>query len=69
MGEILRIKVVPSSKKEEIIEGEPLVVKVKEAPVKGRANEAVVKLLSGYFGKSVRIISGRRSRKKVIELK
>ena len=68
MSKILRIEVIPNSGKEEIIEEEPLIVKVKEAPIKGRANKAVVKLLSKYFGKSVRIISGRRSKKKVIEL-
>ena len=68
MTEILRIEVIPSSKKDEIIEGKPLIVKVKEAPIKGRANKAVVKLLCQYFGKRVRIISGGRGKKKIIEV-
>jgi uncharacterized protein (TIGR00251 family) len=68
MVKILRIEVIPSSKKEEIIEGKPLIVKVKEAPIKDRANKAVVKLLSKYLGKRVRIISGGRSKKKLIKV-
>lgn len=68
MTEILRIEVIPGSKKDQIIEGKPLIVKVKEPPVKGRANKAVVKLLSKYFGKSVRIISGQRKKKKLIQV-
>ena len=62
MTKILIIKVIPSSNKNQIIEGKPLIVKVKESPIKGRANKAVVKLLTKYFGKRIRIISGRRKR-------
>ena len=64
----LRIKVIPNSKKAEVIKGKPLVVKVKAAPVKGKANKAVVKLLSKCFGKSVRIISGGKSKKKIVQI-
>lgn len=66
--EILRIEVIPGSKKNQIINGEPLIAKVKELAAGGRANKAVVKLLSRYFSKRVRIISGGRSRKKVIQI-
>lgn len=68
MTKILIIKVIAGSKKDRIIEGKPLIVKVKEPPLKGRANKAVVKLLTKYFGKRVRIVSGRKSKKKIIEV-
>ena len=68
MAETLRLKVIPNSKKAEVIKGEPLIVKVKETPVKGRANKAVIKLLSKCFGKSVRIISGEKSKKKIVQI-
>lgn len=68
MTKILIIKVIAGSKKDQIIEGKPLIVKVKEPPIKGRANKAVVKLLTKYFGKRVRIVSGRKNKKKIIEV-
>ena len=68
MTKILRIEVIPSAKKDQIIEGKSLIVKVKEPPIKGRANKVVVKLLSKYLGKRVRIISGGRSKKKLIKV-
>jgi len=47
-------------------------VQVKEPPVEGRANMAVVKALADYFGVpqlNVRIVSGFASRLKTIEIK
>jgi uncharacterized protein (TIGR00251 family) len=69
MKQILRVKVLPKSSKEEIIEKDPLIVKVKAAPERGAANAAVVRLLSRHYGKNVRIISGTRSRRKIVELR
>lgn len=46
-------------------------VKVRQPPKEGRANQAVIKLLAQHFGVSqskVRILSGLRSRNKVIEV-
>jgi hypothetical protein len=68
MGKIIQIKVIPGSRVEEVIEGEPLVVKVREPPEKGKANKAVIKLLSRHFGCRVRLIGGRASRLKLIEI-
>lgn len=68
MAKVLRIEVITESKKDQIIEREPLIIKVKEPPIKGRVNKAVVKLLSKYLGKRVRIISGGRSKKKLIKV-
>ena len=66
--ENLRVEVVPGAGKNQIIEGRPLIIKVKEPPVKNRANKAVAKLLCQYFGKKVKIVSGRKSRNKIIEI-
>ncbi|MFA6272942.1 MAG: DUF167 domain-containing protein [Candidatus Paceibacterota bacterium] len=44
---------------------------VKEPPVEGRANEAVVKALAEFFGVSksaVRIIKGGKSKQKIVEV-
>jgi len=66
------VKVKPSSKSEGISrEGAQFIVKVREPPKEGRANQAVIKLLAVYFGvpqSQVRILSGHRSRNKVIEV-
>ena len=48
------------------------IVSVKERPVKGLANKAVVRALANYLKvpkAEVQIISGFRSRKKVIRIK
>ena len=68
MGEIVRIEVIPDSKKAEICAGKPLIVKVKEPAQRNRANRAVIALLSKYFSNQVRIISGTRKRRKIIEI-
>jgi hypothetical protein len=68
----IQVKVKPNSKTEEVSrEGDNFVVKVKEPPREGRANQAVIKLLAEYFGvrqNQVRILSGFRSKSKLIEL-
>ena len=46
-------------------------VSVKEPPIQGRANAAIIKLLADYFKVSparVKIISGYTSRQKIIEI-
>jgi len=68
----IQVKVKPSSKTEEISrEGDSFIVKVKEPPKEGKANQAVIKLLAEHFGvpqSQVRILSGFRNRNKVIEV-
>ena len=68
MTKKIEIKVVPNSNVEEIIEAEPLVIRVKEPPTKGKANKAVIRLLSKYFNANVRIVSGSKSRRKIVEI-
>jgi uncharacterized protein (TIGR00251 family) len=68
----IQVKVKPNSKTEELSrEGDSFIVKVKEPPKEGKANQAVIKLLAEHFSVSqsqVRILSGFRSRNKVIEV-
>lgn len=47
------------------------IVAVKEPPVAGRANEAILKAVAEYFGiapSGVKIVSGHTSRRKILEL-
>jgi len=64
----IEIKVIPNSNVDAVVEAEPLIVRVKEPPTKGKANKAVVKLLSEYFNARVRIVSGTKSRRKIVEI-
>ena len=68
----IQVKVKPNSRTEELgREGDSFIVKVKEPPKEGKANRAVIKLLAQHFGvpqSQVRILSGFRSRNKVVEV-
>ena len=68
----IQVKVKPSSKTEELSqEGDSFIVKVKEPPKEGKANQAVIKLLAEHFSvtqSQVRILSGFRSKNKIIEV-
>lgn len=48
------------------------VIKVKEKPVLGRANEAIIKILAGHFGvakSSINLVSGATSKNKIFNIK
>jgi uncharacterized protein (TIGR00251 family) len=68
----IQVKVKPNSRSEEVSRvGDSLIVKVKEPPTEGKANQAVIRLLAEHFGvpqSRVRILSGFRSKNKVIEV-
>jgi len=68
----IQVKVKPNSKTEEVSQaGDSFVVKVKEPPKEGSANRAVIKLLAEHFGvpqSQVKILSGFKSRNKVVEI-
>jgi uncharacterized protein (TIGR00251 family) len=68
-----QVKVKPNSKTEGLSqEGDSFIVKVKEPPKEGKANQAVIRLLAEHFGISqsqVRIISGFKNRNKVVEVR
>lgn len=68
----IQVKVKPNSRTEEVSqEGDSFIVKVKEPPKEGRANQAIIKLLAEHFGvprNQIRILSGFSSRNKVVEV-
>ncbi len=66
------VLVVPNAKRDEVVEeGDHLKVYVRAPPVRGKANEAVIEVLAKFFGvkKSDIILSGEKSREKVIEVR
>lgn len=71
---LVNLKVCPKSSRNEItkLDDSHFRVKVTAAPDKGKANEAVIKLLSDYFHVAkfrIRIVSGETSRNKKMEIK
>lgn len=67
------VQAKPNAKTEKVekIDSARFVVSVKEPPVQGRANQAVIILLAKYFDVrpyQVKIISGFKSKQKIIEI-
>ncbi len=67
------VKVKPRAKIERVekVDERNFTVFVKEPPIKGRANQAVTKVLADYFkvpSSKVKIISGHTSKQKLIEI-
>lgn len=67
------IKVKLNSKEQRIekIDGAHFIISVKEPPVKGLANRAIIAALAAYLKvtkSKIKIVSGHTSRKKVINL-
>lgn len=72
-GVLLFVKVIPKSSSNTVVglEGDRLKVKVTAVPEKGKANQAVIKLLSKYLGipkSSITIISGETAKQKTVFL-
>ena len=70
---LINVKAKPGAKENKIekLDDEYFVVSVKEPPVQGRANVAIIKLLAGYFSvmpSNVAIISGHISRNKIVRI-
>jgi len=70
----IKIKATPRAKKAEIVELEKdyLRVKLTSAPVKNRANEELIELLSKYYQvnkSAIKIKRGIHTREKLIEIK
>jgi uncharacterized protein (TIGR00251 family) len=69
----IQVKVKPNSRTAEVSrEGDSFIVKVKEPPKEGKANQAVIKLLAAHFEvpkSQVMILSGFNSRSKIIEVR
>lgn len=69
----IKIKVKAGAKEESVAPGPDgtFTVKVKAKPEKGKANEAVLKLLSRHFNvpqNAVSILRGRTSPRKLVEI-
>ena len=72
-GVRIDVHVQPRAKKNEIAgwHGEAIKVRLTAVPADGKANEALVDMLAAAFARplrSVRIISGARSRAKIVEI-
>jgi uncharacterized protein YggU (UPF0235/DUF167 family) len=73
VGTRLRVRVVPGSATPGVVgrHGDDWKIRVREAPDRGRANDAVVELLAGVLSvprRDVRLVAGHGSRTKVLEL-
>jgi len=68
----IQVKTVPNAKKESVeLKDGVYVVRVRAVPEKGKANEAVVKLLAKHFKvakNQVKIVRGVTRRNKVVEI-
>lgn len=70
---LIRVKVFPKSKEEEIIKKSKnsFDIKVKEKPERGLANMATISLLAYYFEvprEKIRLIKGFKERSKIFEI-
>ena len=68
----LSVKVKPRAKEDRVeVNKDEIRIFVKEPPEKGKANKAVIKLLAKHFKvpqASIKIISGKTSRNKIVIL-
>jgi len=69
---VIEVKVIPDSDKNELAKEDSKVkIRVKASAEKGKANQAVIKLLSKYYNiskSSIKIIKGKRKRNKLIKI-
>ncbi len=69
-GVVLEVFVKPNSQKfEVVVEGDEVVVRCTEEPVKGKVNKEIIKELSKLLHSRVEIISGATSKQKVLLLR
>ena len=69
----IQVTVKPNARKESVERktGDELVVCVKDSPVDGKANRALIQVLADYFSvpkSAISILHGERSRKKLIQI-
>lgn len=69
----LTVRVIPNAARNEIIRGSDgsFKVKLQAVPEDGKANRALCVVLAGHLGcrpKDVRIVTGEKSRNKVVEV-
>jgi len=67
------VKIQPRASKEQVLHNPDGTLKVylKAAPTDGKANKALIEILAGYYSvkrSNIRIITGKLSRNKIIEV-
>jgi uncharacterized protein (TIGR00251 family) len=66
-GAVIEVFVKPKSAKFEVLlEGDEVVVRCTEEPVKGKVNKELLKALSKFFHTNVELVSGATSRQKAL---
>jgi len=69
----ITVKVKPNSAKQSIkLEDDVYTVSINSPPVEGKANEELTEVLADYFNiprSRIRIISGHKSRIKIVDIK
>ena len=70
----ISVKVKPNARQEKIekVNESHFLIRVKEKPQEGKANKAVIKVLSEYFGvpqSQIVLLKGQSSREKIFEIK
>ncbi len=69
---LIDVRVTPNAKRNEVKkEAERLKVHMTAKPVEGKANKALIDLLSDHFGvnkSAIKIVKGEKSRDKVVEI-
>jgi hypothetical protein len=69
-GAVIEVFVKPKSQKFEVLlEGDEVVVRCTEEPVKGKVNKELLKALSKFFHTNVELVSGATSRQKRLLIK
>lgn len=69
----INVKVKPGARNEQVtrVDDGHLIVSVKEPPVEGKANEALIRVLSEYLNvpkNCIQILRGGKGRNKVVEI-
>jgi len=66
----IQVKVHPQSKSQKIkkLEGNSYSIHLKKPALDNKANEELIKLLSTYFKAPIKIIMGKNSKNKIIEV-
>lgn len=70
---LIKVKVFPDSKQEKIIKKteDSFEVRIKQKPIQGQANQAVINVLSLYFNipnNRVKLVKGFRQKNKVFKI-
>lgn len=70
---LVKVKVFPNSKKEEIVRKseDGFEIRMKEKPIRGRANKRVVEILSSFLKAPkgrIKLIKGSHGRNKIFEI-